>query len=195
MECVICYTNIPDDQIKTLSPCNHFFHDYCVTTWINSQINSNITPSCPYCRCNTITDIQFEDNDDNLPDLIPYDNIVPRSMIVRLIVDRYVYLLNRSYVSTDQYEINTLHDYIYDYQQKYSNDFDEFILTNEITVPDILPNELESYNIAKNKSKLALINWWTDKSTSYSDHEYNDRHQCLTVAGIIACHYGLAFNY
>jgi hypothetical protein len=75
MECSICYTNINQDQLSTLS-CNHYFHNTCVTNWINTQVRSSITPTCPICRSNTISDYIFDNNIDNdLPPLIPIYNI------------------------------------------------------------------------------------------------------------------------
>jgi hypothetical protein len=74
MECCICYTNINANEIDTLV-CSHYFHTLCINNWIITQTKSNITPSCPICRCKTITDIVFDDEFSDLPPLIPVSEI------------------------------------------------------------------------------------------------------------------------
>ena len=42
--CVICFENFQsDDKIKLL-PCNHYFHDACISKWISTN------ETCPICR-------------------------------------------------------------------------------------------------------------------------------------------------
>ena len=201
MECSICYTNISNDQINTLI-CSHYFHDSCITTWINSQINSNSTPSCPICRCNTITDIQFEDNEDGLPPLIPVAELnMPqlvsyndRSMIIKLIVDRYTFILNELYISTDTNAIDNLMIMKYLYEQKSVPEFMEYIQEHtNFNAPTILENDQESYNLAKDNN-LALVNWWITRADLFIQNtQFNERGDCLTMAGIAACHYALQY--
>ena len=181
MECSICYTNINDDQLNTLS-CNHYFHDSCVTNWINTQINSEITPSCPICRCNTITDIVFDNTYSDLPALIPIT-----MELIQYFVDQYAYILNKYYMGED-INIDDILNIL-----RYKSDFIDYISASDnIQTPTIFDHELESYNIAKNKSNLALLNWWMNKADTYTqNYEFNERNDCLKVASLIAAHYAL----
>ena len=43
-ECPICLTNIPDDNTKKITQCNHTFHNECLTRWLHDN------NSCPLCR-------------------------------------------------------------------------------------------------------------------------------------------------
>lgn len=42
-ECPVCLEPINKEQCKT-TPCNHIFHTYCLSTWVNQN------HSCPLCR-------------------------------------------------------------------------------------------------------------------------------------------------
>lgn len=181
MECSICYTNISYDQFNALS-CNHYFHDSCINSWINTQINSEITPSCPICRCNTITDIVFDNTYSDIPALIPIT-----MEIIEYNVNRYAYMLNKYYIG-EEIDIENMLNLL-----RYKNDFINYISANEnFPVPVILEHEVESYNIAKNKSNLALLNWWMNKADTYTqNYEYNERGDCLKQVSIIAAHHAL----
>ena len=156
------------------------------------------------CRCNTITDIQFEDNEDGLPPLIPiYDLIMPnmlsyhdRSMLIRLIVDRYTFILNELYISNDTNAIDSLMIIKELYEQKSCYDFMEYLHDNiNFNPPTILENEQETYNQIKSNNDISHLNWWIKKADTFIENtQFEERSNCLAMAGIVACHYGLSQN-
>jgi hypothetical protein len=187
MECSICYTNIADDQINTLS-CSHYFHDSCLTTWINFQINSQITPSCPICRCNTITNHVFENNED-LPPLV---SIPPRELIVKVTVDTYASILDELYLSTNLDNINNLIEHKQYYEQRYNLNFNEFIVNNANFIPPLISDsEIDSLNVAENTGYFCQVNWWMNKANTYNS-AFEERTACLTMASLIACEYAIS---
>ena len=48
--CSICLLNfnVNDNLIKT--DCEHYFHDECLNTWVNTAYSRNTNISCPICR-------------------------------------------------------------------------------------------------------------------------------------------------
>jgi hypothetical protein len=48
--CAICLLNfnVNDNLIKT--ECDHYFHDDCLNTWVNTNHSRNTNISCPMCR-------------------------------------------------------------------------------------------------------------------------------------------------
>lgn len=42
--CSICWNEYTDDDIVAKLSCKHFFHEMCLSTWINKSA------TCPYCR-------------------------------------------------------------------------------------------------------------------------------------------------
>jgi hypothetical protein len=193
MECSICYTNIADDQINTLS-CSHYFHNSCVTTWINSQVDSQITPSCPICRCNTITDHVFENNNDNLPPIVNnYINVIPpRELIVKVTVDTYASILDELYLSTNLDNINNLIGHKEYYEQRYNLNFNEFIVNNANFIPPLISDsEIDSLNVAENTGYFCQVNWWMNKANTYNSG-CEERSNCLTMASLIACEYAIS---
>ena len=218
MECSICYMTIEPNQIKTLS-CSHYFHETCVTSWINTQINSQVTPSCPMCRCNTITDILFEENDDDLPALIPiiHDdefpelislnspiNIIPsieytivtRNEMLKMIVSRYAYYLNKVCISIDSNDIDYLVNTCSYIKNKYKNEFMEYIdVYKNFTEPDVFDHEVLSLNTAKSTGYLAHLNWWMNKANTFNQIiENEEKKKCIMMTEIIACHHAINDN-
>ena len=64
-ECIICFEQIDNKEIIKLNKLNIFpiecdhkyrYHSICINKWIKDSINNNITPSCPLCRNDIITD-------------------------------------------------------------------------------------------------------------------------------------------
>jgi len=49
-ECPICLKKFEQDDELTLLPCDHEFHNECVTAWLNKAAN------CPLCRKSFPTD-------------------------------------------------------------------------------------------------------------------------------------------
>ena len=217
MECSICYTNINQNQLTTLS-CNHYFHNECVTNWINTQISSSITPTCPICRNNTITEYIFDNDINNdLPDLVPIYNNQDQDLFLRhnnellnilnnnhslelrndinhFIVQKYLFLLNQLYICPNfEQTLNLLKDTTY-YEEHYINIFNEYNSYNQnFQEPELFDNERESMIFEKNKSKIALLHWWINKADSYnSNTEFIEKSNCLIMAGIIACRYALS---
>lgn len=208
MECPICYTSILDNQVRTLS-CSHVFHDACIESWITSQTNSLITPSCPYCRCNTITDIEYEEQDD-LPPLIPYSVLFPSNpnnnelpilvpivnnelstMINTVKIDAYIFLLSKLYSIIIQNNMDyTLSDsyvtLITYYRQNYSNVFANYIRDNTYAMPILTDDELNSLNISKNISSLHHVNWWIEKSSTLENNS-----ECNNIIKFLACCHAL----
>lgn len=196
MECSICYKPIEPNEIKTLS-CSHYFHNSCVNSWINTQINSQVTPSCPICRCNTITDISFEENEDGMPALIPlyslFYSLPDRNETLKLVVSKYVYYLNKIYISTDINEIYYLADMNSYIRDKYKNEFMEYIEINQdFTEPPVLDTEIESLNNAKNIGYIAHLNWWMNKANTFN--EIDEKNKCIMMTEIIACHHAIIDN-
>ena len=210
MECSICYSNISNDQLNLLS-CAHYFHNECIQNWINTQTNLSITPTCPICRCNTITNIIFDEIDD-LPPLIPindetYDDLPPLipltnlnlpllipvidiefiNMLNTLYVSIYSKLLYRIYNSSNADEINNLTIFANSYKNKYQSIFENYLNKNLI-IPSINLSieENESMNNAKSIGFLPLINWWINKSNT---DDYYVQSICNQNANIIACQY------
>ena len=62
--CIICIEPLDNTQKQNKLPCNHSFHDSCISKWLNNSPESN----CPICRykihqvdtLNTITRINFQ---------------------------------------------------------------------------------------------------------------------------------------
>eukprot|EP01084_Bolivina_argentea_P291194 500457_1 len=46
-ECTICLCEYSNDESKTVLPCMHVFHRYCINIWIRQH------KTCPICRTNT----------------------------------------------------------------------------------------------------------------------------------------------
>lgn len=47
--CSICLMEIECDDTLMTTNCEHTFHEKCITTWLQTNIQ------CPLCRCNAIT--------------------------------------------------------------------------------------------------------------------------------------------
>jgi hypothetical protein len=45
-ECIICFSELNEENRKILLRCNHKFHDTCIFDWLS------INPTCPMCRVN-----------------------------------------------------------------------------------------------------------------------------------------------
>ena len=48
--CSICLEEYENENKILKYPCGHIFHDNCIDTWINTEVDMKITPSCPNCR-------------------------------------------------------------------------------------------------------------------------------------------------
>jgi len=59
MECLcsICFEEITSSTGKVELACKHAFHYRCLTSWFYSQVNSNASETCPYCR-REVSDIE-----------------------------------------------------------------------------------------------------------------------------------------
>jgi len=171
------------------------------------------------CRCNTITDILFEENEDDLPALIPMIdedelpeliplnspfnivqniqyNIVNRNEMLKIIVSKYAYYLNKVYISIDIDEIDYLVNTYSYIRNKYKNEFMEYIEINQnFTEPSVLDNEVNLLNTAKNMGYLAHLNWWMNKANTFNQIiENEEKQKCIVMTEIIACHHAIINN-
>lgn len=55
--CSICFSNIKDKDMATISPCCHSFCTYCIFEWLDQS------HKCPICRVNTTNITYFNDLD------------------------------------------------------------------------------------------------------------------------------------
>jgi len=49
-ECVICFASISKETGSTTLSCSHTFHYSCITRWLCSQMDLDLSESCPCCR-------------------------------------------------------------------------------------------------------------------------------------------------
>ena len=60
--CNICLEKYSSNEFQSIWICNHYFHNTCITNWINTAI----TPFCPLCRCEEFNNnVQIENNNYN----------------------------------------------------------------------------------------------------------------------------------
>ena len=66
-ECVICRNPL---DVYIITYCQHKFHKLCIINWCKSQLEEQITPSCPICRYSLVDNSMDTDSidDDSIDD-------------------------------------------------------------------------------------------------------------------------------
>ena len=116
--------------------------------------------------------------------------------MLKLVVSKYAYYLNKAYISIDINEISYLVDTCSYIKNKYKNEFMEYIEMNQdFTEPSVLDNEVNSLNTAKNMGYLAQLNWWMNKANIINHIIENDeKRKYIMMTEIIACHHAINDN-
>ena len=91
---MVCLDEIRDDTDNRKLQCQHYFHSKCIAGWFQHQATMDPpqNPSCPHCRCVSITDCpeppsdienEYDWNDENEsvdttgPDYVYHGEVLP----------------------------------------------------------------------------------------------------------------------